>query len=131
MTGFARLSLPVIRDELYSNVESLRVKQYTHRAYRSNELTLTDHILRILALRGDEAVLDIGWGNRLLLKEVAGRLTRKGRAVGLDVAPGIFASARAALAANDLRAELVEAEAGDLHGYADGEFNRVMINYAL
>jgi SAM-dependent methyltransferase len=54
-----------------------------------------------------------------------------GRIVGLDVAPGILASARAMLAANDLEAELIEADANDLRMFVDADFDRVMINYAL
>ena len=134
-SGLAGRALRVTReelvDQLYADDETLRVKQRVHREFRTNPLTIVDHVVGLLGLTGNEVVLDLGCGNGLFLREVAARTTLRGRVVGLDLAGGVLMTARRRLDAEDLTVELLEHDAGDLDRFPSGSFDRVMINYAL
>ena len=51
----------------------------------SGKLRTRDAILDLVAWRGDEAVLDVGTGAGLLMIGAAKRLTKGGRAIGIDI----------------------------------------------
>jgi hypothetical protein len=52
---------------------------------KSGKLRITDRIINSIPWRGDEMVLDVGCGRRLMLIGAAKRLTSGGKAVGVDI----------------------------------------------
>jgi len=101
------------------------------------KLRYANKVVRSLALRGDEQVLDVGCGHGLMLITAAKYLTR-GKAVGVDIwqqADQAGNSAEATLAnvrwegVAD-RVELRDGDARDLP-FADGTFDVVLSSWAL
>jgi SAM-dependent methyltransferase len=104
---------------------------------RVGKLRLRDRVLDALALRGDEAVLDVGCGRGLLLVGAARRLPA-GRAVGVDLwqAKDLSGNALERTLANARAegvAERVEAHTGDMRlmPFADASFHAAVSNLAI
>jgi SAM-dependent methyltransferase len=80
-------------DVQYRTDANLAVRQSIY-AYQRPTVALSEVALDLMALRGDEAVADIGCGNGVYLAE----LTRRGHAgkmLGVDLSAGMLRSARA------------------------------------
>lgn len=104
---------------------------------RVGKLRLRDRLLDGLALRGDEAVLDVGCGRGLMLLGAARRLPR-GRATGIDLwqakdLSGNDARRTLANAHAEGVAERVELHTGDMRAmpFADASFDAVVSNLAI
>lgn len=120
-----------VRDHFFHNDDMIRVKQAIHNGHRTNPETIIDHLLRCLSLTGREAVLDLGCGNGFILREIVLRLRQGGRAVGLDIAPGVLEEAQRKLSVSWVPVEWVEGSADDLSAFPDRAFDRVMANYMM
>lgn len=101
------------------------------------KLALRDRLLRQIAWRGDEQVLDVGCGRGLLLVGAAKHLTT-GRAIGLDAwnRGAITGNTPEAALDNARRegvAERVEVRAGDARRlpFDDGAFDVVVSNFVV
>jgi arsenite methyltransferase len=104
---------------------------------RVGKLRLRDRVLDALALRGDEAVLDVGCGRGLLLVGAARRLPA-GRAVGVDLwqAKDLSGNAAERTLANahaEGVAARVEVHTGDMRTmpFADASFHAAVSNLAI
>jgi len=107
------------------------------RSSQLGKLKQREKLMDLLALRGDEAVLDVGCGRGLLLVAAAKRLPR-GRAVGIDLwsardLSGNSAEATLANAAAEGVAERVEVKTGDMQQmpFEDGTFDVAVASMAI
>jgi arsenite methyltransferase len=97
-----------------------------------------DSVLGMYAWRGDEAVLDVGCGRGLLLVGAAKRLTRGGRATGIDLWSNVDMGGNSEVATQrnlELegvadRCELVSGAAQE-RTFADASFDVVVSNLCL
>jgi ubiquinone/menaquinone biosynthesis C-methylase UbiE len=64
------------------------------RAKAEDEVAARDTYLGLLDLAAGERVLDVGCGSGAVTREIARRVGRRGRAVGLDPSPALLAVAR-------------------------------------
>lgn len=103
----------------------------------AGKMNIRDRLLNLLALRGDEMVLDVGCGRGLLLVGVAQRLTT-GKAIGVDVwVPGAVTGNRQEAAVENAAlqgvSERVEVKHGDARQlpFADGTFDVIVSNFVL
>jgi len=76
----------------YATGDPLRARIETHRRYSERDLDLDAISRRLLGLRGDESLLDVGCGPGLFLAYLR-QAGHRGRLVGLDQSPGMIAEA--------------------------------------
>lgn len=117
-----------IREHFGNNV-ALATQQMTHSVFRQNSEAHIDHLLRCLALNGDESLLDLGCGNGFILRDVVSRLRHGGYAVAVDVSPAMLELAKRNVNVAWVPLTFQEGRAEDLSGFEEGTFRRVMANY--
>ena len=107
------------------------------RSSQLGKLKQCEHLMDLVALCGDEHVLDVGCGRGLLLVAAARRLPR-GQAVGIDLwqaedLSGNSAAAALANAAAEGVAERVDVKTGDMQQmpFADGAFDVAVASMAI
>jgi SAM-dependent methyltransferase len=115
-----------IPDEVeYLDLDPLRIRIEAHRLYSEITEDVEDDVIRVLSLRPDDPVLDVGSGTGSFLARIrAGG--HAGRLVALDASPAAVAAASAAGAAD----EAVLGSATALP-FADGEFTVVTARHML
>jgi SAM-dependent methyltransferase len=116
-----------IPDEVeYLDLDPLRIRIEAHRLYSEIPEDVEDDVIRVVGLRPDDSVLDVGSGTGSFLARVrAGG--HGGRLVALDASPAAVAAASAGAGAAD---EAVLGSATSLP-FADGEFSVVTARHML
>jgi SAM-dependent methyltransferase len=104
---------------------------------KNGKVRIRDEIMRLIAWRGDEMVLDAGCGRGLLLVGAAGRLTT-GKAIGVDLwVPGYLTGNHAQAVLDNARLEgvldRVAVKCGDVRRlpFADASFDVVLSNFVV
>jgi ubiquinone/menaquinone biosynthesis C-methylase UbiE len=128
--GYFELTPEEARDRYFADTRMLDGKQLAHNRFRANPRSVIDYLLEALELTGTEELLDLGCGNGFIAEHIRPHLAA-GHIVGLDIAPGILAAARARLAGVVTPCEWVEGTADDLSAFGDATFDRVMATYML
>jgi ubiquinone/menaquinone biosynthesis C-methylase UbiE len=97
------------------------------RAKAVDEIAARDAYLDLLGVASGEHVLEVGCGSGAVIREIAGRVGRRGRAVGLDPSPELLAVARE-LAQEAGLADRVEFREGDALRlpFPEGSFDVVL-----
>lgn len=113
----------------YRATDPLKVRMQTHERYSERRVDLDDECLAALALRGDEAILDVGCGPGRVLHHLRGH-GHTGPLVGLDQSPAMLVEARSVTADASPPVGLVRGEANALP-FRDGRFARVVARHML
>lgn len=119
-----------LRDWISGSDERLRTRIETHQRYSRRRDTWIGWLMDLLRPRGTERLLDVGCGSGLILLATAERLPG-GAAIGLDLSPGMVASARRAAAERGLgNVRTLVADAQRLP-FRAGRFDLAMANHTL
>ena len=117
---------PIIVKRQYATDEKLRLRHDIHARYTLPKKDFIEWAIKMLNLRGDERVLDVGSGPGLYYTRLH-ELYPNTRYVGIDLVPAMLESHGQH---NDSEHRLACADVGKLP-FADGQFDIVMANHML
>ncbi|MEV7282428.1 class I SAM-dependent methyltransferase [Streptomyces sp. NPDC093111] len=123
-------SAETARDRFFKDTAMLDIKQLVHNRFRTNPLSMVDHMRDNLQLTGSEDLLDLGCGNAFVLEHLRPSLAG-GSITGLDNAPAVLDAARQRMRGTATPCTWIEGSADDLSMLRDDSFDRVMANYMI